>query len=454
MSDLKAYILFPVADKSPLYTSWMPQCPIPAEIVREYDTGWMPPSDAGIVITHLHYRWEEISILRRIVEADSVPVLILSDGILEYRNTFEHPELGDGAVFQPLMGHKLACIGRSQARWIESWGNVGKCEVVGFPRLDNLAAKCAEPLSNQQDERGEFHLLVASARNPYFTDEQRAETIRALNDVLEFVNETPALGDRKLRVSWRLTDELHNELRVPPADAPRTPIQQVLARVDAVITTPSTIQLEASMLRKPVAVLDYHRSPQMTAAAWTISASAHVGPVVRELADPSPPRMLIQDALLHDNLQCREPAVGRLAQLIERMVQCGHRARCEDRSLEFPLRMIGDEDQGFAPVEATSELSRLFPNNPAFRDQSLLRLQSELSQAIKEMGSYPDKYFAQRAANRRSRGYINWLRTVLRNRAAMIEKLSQQYHALKGPQQGEGAANRQGPVADRSVKKD
>ena len=131
MNDQKAYILFPGAAKNSLYADWLEQLPMSSEIVREYDTQWTPPDDAGIVITHSHYRWEEISILRRLFQETKVPLLILVDGILEYRNSFEHPDLADGSMFQPLIGHKLACLGKSQIRWIESWGQFRQMRTGG-----------------------------------------------------------------------------------------------------------------------------------------------------------------------------------------------------------------------------------------------------------------------------------------------------------------------------------
>ena len=42
---------------------------------------------------------------------------------------------------KPLMGHKLACLGRAQARTVESWGGLGKCEIVGQPRFDEMMAR-------------------------------------------------------------------------------------------------------------------------------------------------------------------------------------------------------------------------------------------------------------------------------------------------------------------------
>ena len=87
----------------------------------------------------MHYRWEGLAALRKLsADHPRLPLLVLADGILEYRNTWLNPGLPAGCMFQPLLGHKVACVGKSQARVLESWGNVGKCELVGLPRLDSV----------------------------------------------------------------------------------------------------------------------------------------------------------------------------------------------------------------------------------------------------------------------------------------------------------------------------
>ena len=78
--------------------------------------------------------------LVRLREA-GVPTLHVLDGIVEWRNTWENPRSAtesDGMpLFQPILADKVACFGKAQARILESWGNLGKCEVVGAPRLDH-----------------------------------------------------------------------------------------------------------------------------------------------------------------------------------------------------------------------------------------------------------------------------------------------------------------------------
>ena len=104
MAKLRAYILWRYARQSSVYDQWLDQLPIEHEIVDEDPSRWSVPDNAGIVISHMHYRWDELSALRKITETNRVPVLVLTDGILEYRNTWEHPDLPEGCIFQPLCG--------------------------------------------------------------------------------------------------------------------------------------------------------------------------------------------------------------------------------------------------------------------------------------------------------------------------------------------------------------
>lgn len=427
MDPLKAYILFPGAQKNPLYAGWMENLSVPAEIVRDYNVDWSPPADAGILITHSHYRWEELSILRRVKEQGTVPILILADGILEYRNSFQHPDLADGSMFQPLIGHKLACLGESQIRWIEAWGNVGQCELVGLPRLDYLLQEPERAAS----PAGPFRLLIATARTPWFDEDQRSLTYEALESVKAFTDQHHEVMGRPLQIVWRMAEELHLNLQAPGYEARPQPIRKTLANVDAVITTPSTLQLEAAAMGLPVAVVDFHNSPQMTPLAWTIGHPSQIAPVVNELASPPPAKRFMQNALLHDALQLHQPASDRMKRLVEVMVTEGRQARESSRPIDLPSRILEHPGNGFCSVQASAARASLFPNNPAFANSELLDLQTELAAAVKEMGNYPEKYFQQRTMNQRLRGYINWLRLLIRNRAATIEELTIELQQLK-----------------------
>ena len=452
MSDLKAYVLFPGALKNPLYSGWLDHLTLPWEIVKDYDTNWLPPADAGIVITHNHYRWEELSLLRNATEKSSVPVLVLVDGILEYRNCFEHPDLAEGSMLQPVVGHKIACIGASQVRWLESWGNVGKCELVGLPRLDGFLQKhldrefspgSADLASGGSDgSESSFRVLVATARTPWFNEAQRTNTYRGIESVKSKLESISEVDGRKIQVQFRMSEELHSNLKAPGFVARPGSIYPILEKVDAVITTPSTLQLEAAILGLPVAVIDFHNRPCMTPMAWAIGHESQTEQVIRQLAAPEPPQMFTQNALLADALQCQEAAAPRMARLVETMVRCGKQARIGDSAISFPDRILEHPKNGFCAVQPSGARADLYPDNSVFQTEQLSSLQTELASALHEMGNYPEKYFRQRSANQRLRGYINWLRLLIRNRAATIEELSAALNQLKAE------------IADRPVKND
>ena len=124
----------------PLFTSWLPEAPLPVEYVTDAGSGYVFPAETALVVAVDTYHEPSVSLLRKAVE-QNIPTLILADGILEYRNTWEHPQLTPGAIFQPVLGHKIACLSRSQARILRNrGGNAGKCEIVSAaPRFDQYA---------------------------------------------------------------------------------------------------------------------------------------------------------------------------------------------------------------------------------------------------------------------------------------------------------------------------
>ncbi len=399
MSNLKAYILCRFAKTSSIYTSWMADSPIPVVVVDEYLPDWPVPADAGILITHMHYRWEELMALRKVRDENQIPILILSDGILEYRNTWEHPDLVDGSLFQPVFGHKLACIGAAQARVVESWGNPGKCEIVGLPRLDQVS----QAVANTTGSADQFRLLIATASTPAFDESQRKTVLHSLKAMKEWSDRNPVLGNRRLEVVWRLSDGFESELGVGDdlAIEDREPLSQVLDGVDAVVTTPSTIYLESVLRELPTAWLDFHNSPQYISSAWTISSSGQIETVVNDLASPPSHKLVYQNFVLHDQLASRTPATPRLLKLIRSLVEAGCVAREKRVPIELPARILSDEGGHPGATGEEFKMDALYPSNPVFENDDPRRLQIELAAAIKRLEQLPcelaekNKYIAK-----------------------------------------------------------
>lgn len=277
--------------------------------------------------------------------ASGVPSLHLADGILEWHNLWENPrslsESQGSPLFQPLLCDKIACLGRSQARMLDALGNAGRCEVTGTPRFDHLLGLTRRTREPSQPVR----ILVATASQPAFTDAQRRSVGESLAAVKRWVETKGEANGTRVEIEWRLTAGLDvslglaEGLAVGVAEGRPDLVEQLLG-VDALITTPSTLQLEGMLLGLPVALLDFANRPHYVPAAFTATAERHLDELFAGLVSPPAARMLLQEAILDDALEWRTPAAPRVAALVDRMVALGRQARQQGQPLEWPARLL------------------------------------------------------------------------------------------------------------------
>jgi hypothetical protein len=375
---LRVSVLCRTGAQSSLLTPWLDAVPAPVDVVEDFDEDWNPSDEVALVVTHCHYEVRDLILLERLRCEGRVGVLVLADGILEYRNTWEHPELPPGALFQPVRGHKLACVGRSQARVVEGWGNVGRCEVVGLPRLDPWIG--ARPRARARDDA--FRILVATANNPGFTEAQRDAVLRSLRDLRDWHARRESVDGSRVELVWRVGGGMDDALGIAPAlRSPRSqPLPEALTGVDALVTTPSTTQVEAMLQGLPVALLDYTNSPHYVPGAWRVTSESHLDDVLPQLRHPPAAKRLFQDAVLHDALECRSPAQPRMLQLVEAMLTTVAEARSRAEPPTFAPRILSDEYLGHQPPEKAHDLAALFPDCDAFRESDLARLRGMVAQ--------------------------------------------------------------------------
>jgi SAM-dependent methyltransferase len=339
-----------------IYKSWSARCPFPITTVNPSGPEVQIPADALLLVTHDTYTEPARTLIRKAVAAD-IPVLILADGILEYRNTWEHPQIENGALFQPVLGHKIATIGRSQSRWLESWGNAGKCETVGLPRLDRhcTLARRVRP------SNAAFRILINTAITPYFTEAHRQQVTASLRDLKSFFDKSPVFNGVKLEPVWRLTKGLDAEIGVASdvSDLSGHEMAVALQQVDALITTPSTAILEGMYFGLPVAALDYCNTPHYVSTAWRITASDQIAATMAELISPPEPKLLFQETVLHDSLECDTPAAPRLVRLITGMVERGLQAGAARQPFDFSEAILPSRTMAMA--ENRFRLERLYP---------------------------------------------------------------------------------------------
>lgn len=303
-----------------------------------------------------------------------IPSLVLQDGILEWRCQYENPLFGAGGgapQHQPVLADRIACIGRQSARQIAAWGNVGRVDVTGMPRLDHL-------LSRQNRERrtpGKC-ILVMTAKKAGFTEAQSAVTLRSLQDVRSHLATLPGV-----EVIWRVSGEMAEALGVTNLmrETSSVELTEVVERSDAVITTPSTAILESMLLDRPVAALDYHNVPRFVPTTWTISSRDHIAPIIAELLAPGVRKMAFQRDCLHDCLECDGPAAPRVAALIERMA-----ARDAGRAATPVSENRAPGVDGSPGANAVPSLAELYPEQEVFAEHDVQRLQVRLARAEKD----------------------------------------------------------------------
>jgi hypothetical protein len=156
-------------------------------------------------------------------------------------------------------------------------------------------------------------------------------------------------------------------------------LAKTLARVDAMITTPSTAMLEGMIQQIPVALLDYHNCPHYMPAAWSITAGTHFDQVIPELISPPPAKMLWQQHLLHDALECASPSLPRLCELIHRMHELAAQCLAEGRPVSFPKHILRRPTEEPPAPTLPMDYERLFPTNAAFANYDVRRLQAEVA---------------------------------------------------------------------------
>jgi hypothetical protein len=322
----------------------------------------------------------------RSLKKQQVATLYMIDGILEWRNAWENrpDEPACPYAMRPVLSHKAACVGPSQARVLESWGNVGKTEIVGIPRLDELSARERHVLPTDP-----IKILVMTAKTPGFTEQQTQRVKHSLRDLKAWFDryaENSCHG-RPIDVVWRLTAGLEQDLGVVNQlnELSGSELASVLNGVDAVISTPSTAMLEAMIMGLPVAALDYHNSPSYLPTSWSIRSADQIDPVISELVAPSESKMLFQRMQFSEALYRTTCATDRLEKLVTEMIRISNDQIRGKQPLQFPSQILESFGRTKCIADSSFEHQRVYPDVEEFSRHDLSELQVELSHARREI---------------------------------------------------------------------
>lgn len=190
--------------------------------------------------------------IARTARAKGIRTLLLMDGVVEWRNTFINPLAGPNFL-RPAPVDFICCATTDDERHLTELGN--KAKATGLPRLDDLQPIAPDPAGP---------VLVATANTPWFNDRERSVLIDALRELKQVAT------DRGIPIRWRLTGGLDRLLGLE--NHPGT-ITEAMSGCRAVISTPSTLLLEASLLGLPVAVLDPFAQPVLEGMSGVVRSA-------------------------------------------------------------------------------------------------------------------------------------------------------------------------------------
>lgn len=342
------------------------------------------PGDLAIFYSEHFERFRECC---QQLKSRNVATIYMIDGILEWRNAWENKpdEIASPYAMRPALSHKIACIGHSQARILDGWGNVGKTEIVGIPRFDHFCAPTRSIAGTADSANGSdtYRVLVMTAKTPAFTPEQLETTAQSLIDLKNWQSQGKTINGRRVEFVWRLTKGLEEQIEVENhlTDLSGGELKEILDSVDAVITTPSTSMLEAMLMELPVAILDYHNRPRYVSSGWDIYSVDHIDLVLQQMLSRDEARMLFQHNVLRDSLNCSTNATERFVELVKSMLQIAQQNISTGQPLEFPPQLLVDP-----PIQlAEFSHDRLYANADEFSLNDKIELQVQLSHARREI---------------------------------------------------------------------
>ena len=212
------------------------------------------------MLIHAESNAANVGDLVRRARTEGLVCALVMDGVAEYANTFLNPRVG-ADFLRPAPADIVFALGEHDRCILEALGN--HAIATGLPRID------AFRLDHEQIQEHVSHgLLVASANQAWFEDDSRDRLLASLENIR---HESKRRG---LSVRWRVSEEIARQLRV---ERDTKPLAESLASTSAVLTSASTLAIEAMLIGKATAIIHPHPWP-----LWIPTPAIYRGPSVRD----------------------------------------------------------------------------------------------------------------------------------------------------------------------------
>lgn len=255
----------------------------------------------------------------------TVPTVTLQDGIVEY----SHCCMKDKSFhrYRPVATDVLLVFGERTKRIITYRSADSTVIVTGSPRFDDYHRYRGAPPAKDEP------LLVTTANTPWYDKGSK----KAFSNI--FIDLLKTLADMKLTFRLRLPDKVKKELYFSSPysfnkllkskflhgiSSKDTPLIDDIVASSAVITTPSTVALEAMILDRPTAILQTAHYPMFLESAFHLATRESLRPVLTSLVsddDDFTDRMNFQNVIRDENVIADGRATERVVDIIKDLVK-------------------------------------------------------------------------------------------------------------------------------------
>ena len=347
--------------------------------------------------------WQPSRLAIAACRASGIPTFHVMDGIVEWRNLYENPRTAipeNGApLFQPLMSDLTFTMGHAQKTVLQWLGNTNVV-ATGLPRLDDLTVRPCRTIPAQIPAR----LLIATANTPWFDAEQESVFRREFSRLVSLLTNLPVTS-RPVSCTWRIAQVVAQAFNL--VVRPDVPVAVALAECDALITTPSTLAVEAMLQGVPVLVFDPFACPPFTPSAWSATSAEGVIQLLPSLLAPCPNRCRLQDSLCHAIAPSDGGAAKRVAMTIQSFLH--------DRSV--PDGVESSFDIGVASKSTHSENKSDGQSMPSSVVEAMLKTIPSLDATISNQRETIAQLHRQLAAPGVKQSLLGFARSVKRTLA-------------------------------------
>jgi len=315
----------------------------------------------GIIISDEWYAPTRLAIAE--CKKSGIPVFHVIDGILEWRNLFENPrstEAKNGSpLYQPVLADHTFCMGPIQ-KWQLEWLGNASIHATGLPRLDTIPVSHCRPRTVSNPPR----LLVATANTPWFNAEQRQRFMAEFSRLVGLCLAGTSRPNPDFQCTWRVAQVAATSLGLV-ADSSGS-AADALASCDALLTTPSSLAVEAMLMGVSTMLFDPFACPAFIPAAWNATSAETAFAQIPSLLRPAETRCRLQDSIRGLIAPTDRGATNRVRECILQVVRSGRVQPGEGAPAFSPASPLHDfKSKEFPPQFSPADVHGLLATLPS-----------------------------------------------------------------------------------------